>query len=532
MGGQAHALLGQILSAEGQHGLAQKHLSTAIKTNPAVPGWHLALGDCLLGQRRYRDAINAYHNAVEIEPQLTAAWFNIGICNQKIGHLSAARGALQAARALEPNAPDILNNLGSVCFELNEVDAAIDAYEAAAKVDRRNPDLLANLALCYEASNRPVEADRTAKLALELQKENSLAILILGRLKMQSGEFRPALQLFDRAVDPSNSRFAFSFLMNKAQCYDRLGDYDAAYRTAELGHRHNLGDPNHQANVRAGFAAVRANARFFLNSDFQPPAVSRRPGERIPPVFFVGFPRSGTTLVERMLAHHPDVFASPELTPLAGVFDRLKRQYPKQGYPDVLRGLEQGQLEELRQAYWKWMDEKFNSPKEPVFVDKMPMNILAVGLINLIFPDARVLCALRDPRDVIVSCYFQDFSQNPSTSAFNSLPSTAEYYNLVMDYWMRMKPSLKMPIHEYRYEDLVADGEKTLKQILEFIGVDWRPDSFDYRTSLAGTPISTPSRAEINRPISSRAIGRWKNYADHVLQLEDSYKQVLRTYYR
>lgn len=531
-GGQAHALLGQILSAEGQHVLAQKHLFTAIKKNPTDPGWHLALGDCLLRLQRYRDAIKAYKNAVKLEPRLTASWFNIGVCNQKIGHLSAARDAFQAAIELEPNAPDILNNLGSVCFELNEIYAAINAYEAAAKVDQTNSELLSNLALCYEAANRPIEAERTANLALERHKENCLAILILGRLKMQSGKFGSAIKLFDRAVDLSNSQFAFSFLMNKAQCYDRLGDYEAAYQNAEMGHHHNLKNSNHQANVRGGVAAVKANERFFLDSDFQLPKVNPHPGERTPPVFFIGFPRSGTTLVERMLAHHPDVFASPEMTPLDGVRDWLEQHFPKKDYPDVLRSLKQGQLGELRQLYWDWMDKKFDSPKEPVFIDKMPMNILAVGLINLIFPDSKVLFAVRDPRDVIVSCYFQDFSQNLSTSAFNSLPSTAEYYKLVMDYWIRMKPNLKMKIHEYRYEDLVADDKKTLKKILEFIGVNWRSDSLGYRTSLAGTHISTPSRAEIIQPISSRAIGRWKNYADHMLKLENSYQTVLQLYYR
>jgi tetratricopeptide (TPR) repeat protein len=531
LGGQAHALLGQILSAEGQHLLAQKHLCTAIKNNRTVPEWHSALGDCLLGQQRYREAIKAYNDAVGIESRLPATWFNIGICNKNLGFLSTARDAFQAAMEIEPNAPDILNNLGSVCFELNEIDAATNAYEAAAKVDEANSDILANLALCYEVSNRPTEAEQTANAALELQQENSLAILVLGRLKMQLREFLPAIKLFDQTISQPNSRFAFSILMNKAQCYDRLGDYDAAYQNAELGHDHNLKNPSHQTNMHAGFAAVRANERFFLDPDFRHPEVNRHIGERMPPVFFIGFPRSGTTLVERMLAHHPDVFASSEMTPLDGVLDWLEQHFPKQPYPDVLRSLKQRQLEELRQVYWGWMDNKFNSPKEPVFVDKMPMNILAVGLINLIFPDSKILCALRDPRDVIVSCYFQDFSQNMSTSTFNSLPSTAEYYNTVMDYWIRMKPNLEMQIHEYRYEDLVVDGEKTLKKILEFIGLNWRSDSFEYRTSPMGTQICTPSRAEVNQPISSRAVGRWKNYAGHIQKLENSYKQVLQTYY-
>jgi len=531
LGGQAHALMGQILGAEGHRVLAQEHLRAAIKLNGTVPHWHVALGDCLLGQQRYGEAVEAYRHAVGIEPRLTAAWFNMGICHRSIGQLSAARSAFQAAVKLEPNAPDILNNLGSVCFELNDVAAATDAYAAAANIDRTNADLLANLALCYEASNRPSEAEQTAKAALELQKENGLAILILGRLKMQAKEFQTAIELFDRPIGQADARFAFSFLINKAQCFDRLGDTEAAWQTAKRAHEHNLKDPTHQANVQAGFAAVKTNERFFLESDFQPPDIGPTQDERAPPVFFIGFPRSGTTLVERMLAHHPDVFASPEMTPLGGVFAWLKQQFPEQRYPDVLRHLRADELRTLRQAYWRWADNQFNSPRAPVFVDKMPMNILAVGLINAIFPDARILCALRDPRDVILSCYFQDFAQNPSTSIFNDLPSTTEYYGAVMGYWIRMKPTLRPPIHEYRYEDLVADSEKTLKDIFEFIGLDWRPDSLEYRASLTGTHISTPSRAEINQPISATAIGRWRNYANHILKLENSYKQVLQTYY-
>jgi thioredoxin-like negative regulator of GroEL len=455
----------------------------------------------------------------------------MGICNRHLGRRLAARNAFQAALKLEPNAPDILNNLGSVCFELNDVEAATNAYAAAAKIDRTNADLLANLALCHEASNRPDEAERTAQEALALQKENGLAILILGRLKMQEKDFRQAIELFDRPIDRANARYAFSFLINKAQCFDRLGDYAAAWQSAKLAHGHNLQDANHRAHVQAGFAAVKNNERFFLESGFHPPDLGRPQDERAAPVFFIGFPRSGTTLVERMLAHHPDVFASPEMTPLGGVFAWLKQNYPEQRYPDVLTSLRPEQMRDLRQAFWRWADSQFNSPKAPVFVDKMPMNILAVGLINAIFPDAKILCALRDPRDVILSCYFQDFAQNPSTSIFNDLPSTAEYYGAVMGYWMRMKPSLRPPILEYRYEDLVADSEKTLQRIFGFIGLDWRTDSLGYRDSLSGTHISTPSRAEINQPISGAAIGRWHHYADHIQKLENAYKQVLQTYY-
>ena len=531
VGGQAHALMGQILGAEGQHALAQEHLRAAIEGNGTVPHWHAALGDSLLSQQRYGEAIGAYSNAVGIEPRLTAAWFNMGICNRNIGRRLAARNAFQAAVKLEPNAPDILNNLGSVCFELNDVEAAINAYAAAAKIDSTNADLLANLALCYEASNRPREAEQTAQAALALQTGNGLAILILGRLKMQAKDFRRAIEFFDRPIDRANARFAFSFLINKAQCFDRLGEYETAWRAAKLAHGHNLKEPNHQAHVQAGFAAVKNNERFFLESDFQPPDLGRLQDERAAPVFFIGFPRSGTTLVERMLAHHPDVFASPEITPLAGVFGWLKQNFPGQRYPDVLARLRQDQMRELRQAYWRWADSQFNSPKAPVFVDKMPMNILAVGLINAFFPDAKILCALRDPRDVILSCYFQDFAQNPSTSIFNDLPSTAEYYGAVMGYWMRMKPSLRPPILEYRYEDLVDDSAKTLQRIFEFIGLAWRSDSLDYRDSLSGTHIGTPSRAEIAQPISAAAIGRWTHYADHIRKLENSFRQVLETYY-
>jgi tetratricopeptide (TPR) repeat protein len=531
VGGQAHALLGQILGAEGRHDLAQKHLGAAIEKNASVPQWHAALGDCLLSQQRYGEAIAAYRRAVGIEPRLTAAWFNMGICNRNIGRLPAARQAFEAALKLEPKAPDILNNLGSVCFELNDVEAATDAYAAAAKIDRTNSDLLANLALCYEASNRPLEAEQTAHAALALQTENGLAILILGRLKMQARDFQSAIELFDRPAGQANARLAFSFLINKAQCFDRLGDFVAAWQTAQQAHAHNLEDAKHQASVQAGFAAVKNNERYFLESDFQPPDLGRLQEGQAAPVFFIGFPRSGTTLVERMLAHHPDVFAAPERTPLGGVFEWLKQQYPRQRYPDMLRHVRPDDLREMRQVYWRWADSQFKTPKQPVFVDKMPMNILAVGLIDAIFPDAKILCALRDPRDVILSCYFQDFAQNPSTSIFNDLSSTAEYYGAVMGYWMRMKPALRPPIHEYRYEDLVADSEKTLKQIFEFIGLDWRSDSLDYRDGLSGTHISTPSRAEINKPISDAAIGRWKNYADQIETLENAYKQVLQTYY-
>ena len=147
-------------------------------------------------------------------------------------------------------------------------------------------------------------------------------------------------------------------------------------------------------------------------------------------------------------------------------------------------------------------------------VDKLPLNLVDAGLISLLFPDARIIVALRDPRDAVLSCFMQDFRLNDAMAAFLGRASTAGLYHAVMSLWLHYRTVLALPWMEYRYEDLVADFEGTVRDLLSFVGEPWDPVVLRYREAIPGRAISTPSYAAVTSPIHGQAVERWRRYAD------------------
>ena len=232
-------------------------------------------------------------------------------------------------------------------------------------------------------------------------------------------------------------------------------------------------------------------------------------------IFLVGFPRSGTTLVERLLDAHPDIATTPELPIVSAMVKTLDDQ--TDGYPGALDSLDEDALRQLRQRYWDYLrDRRPGLADGRQVIDKLPLNLIHLGLIFRAFPDARVLVALRDPRDVCISCFANNFTPSRATVQFLDLERTARTYAAVMALWQRYREILPLKTYAYRYEDLVASPREELGRIVEFLGLPWHDDVLEGGRNSAGTYIATPSYVSVAEPINTRAVARWKNYADNL----------------
>ncbi len=190
---------------------------------------------------------------------------------------------------------------------------------------------------------------------------------------------------------------------------------------------------------------------------------------------------------------------------------RLER---RGAYPEVLGELTGGELAGAREQFWVEAERLGGPLRGRRLVDKLPLNIVELGFVSLLFPRARVVIALRDPRDVCLSCFMQRFRLNDAMANFLDLEQTAKTYAAVMGLWLHYRGALTLAWHEYRYEDLVADFEGVVGGVLDFIGIAWHDDVAHYREKAGQSAITTPSYRGVTGALDGRAIGRWRAYRE------------------
>lgn len=230
------------------------------------------------------------------------------------------------------------------------------------------------------------------------------------------------------------------------------------------------------------------------------------PPTRQSPVFLVGFPRSGTTLLDTFLMGHPRVTVLEEEPMLTEAQKAL-------GEGADLPDRPKAKLERARDAYFAALDRRIPAGFQGLVVDKLPLNMLAPRFIHTLFPDAKFIFAQRHPCDSVLSCFMQPFALTESMACFLQLETAADFYDAAMTLWTRCNELLPLQVHRLVYEELIVDPEHSLRPLVEFLRLDWHGELLDHRaTAHARGTISTPSYDQVVQPLSSRPSGRWRKY--------------------
>ncbi|MAV75869.1 MAG: hypothetical protein CBD32_02270 [Actinobacteria bacterium TMED172] len=249
-------------------------------------------------------------------------------------------------------------------------------------------------------------------------------------------------------------------------------------------------------------------------------------------VFFVGFPRSGTTLTEQVLASHPKINTSEEKPILGASINIIYRShnttYEKSSL-DILKSASLDDINKIRQSYLNNIIEDGHE-KGGVYIDKLPLNINHLAWIEKAFPDSKIIIAIRDPRDVCLSCFFQNFKPNIAMNYFLSWENTIKYYCAVMDNWLTAKKIINLKWHEIYYEKLTSDFNAELRQILLFLNLEWDTKLERYREDLVERAVPTPSNNAIRSPVNRNAINRWKKYDCFLNMEEKKFKSLIRSF--
>jgi hypothetical protein len=231
----------------------------------------------------------------------------------------------------------------------------------------------------------------------------------------------------------------------------------------------------------------------------------------------LGFPRSGSTLLDQILNAHPDIETLEEKPILETVEYGLGSEYP-----DALATLRNADIADLRAEYFSALDQHISGSRDlsKTYIDKLPLNTARVGLIHRLFPQAKIILSLRHPCDCCLSGFMQTFQPNPAMASFLSLERAAGLYAVTMGLWRQYTEVLPIDYHCVRYEDIVADFEAEARRIIDYLRLPWTDDILNYREKMKGRRIATPSYHQVNEPIYRRSIERWRNY-------EEQFEKVL-----
>jgi tetratricopeptide (TPR) repeat protein len=498
--------LGTILHKAGENGQAIGYLERAIAIRPDYADAHFTLANILQLFDRLGDAMKHYDKVLAIEPRNYAAHNNLGTVLQKLGHFDNAITLYKYALAINPEFVDACYNLGTAYLALDRNEDAIAQSEKALHLDPSRALAHNNIGVALQALGRIDEAGQAYERALQIAPRHAATHLNLAYLRrFTAGDSRlAALEKLteDMATLDTDGRIALHFALGKA--FSDLGQHERSF-----GH---LRDGN--ALKRAQLAYDEKDMLSLLEriqTMFTPELMRQKAGSGDPsdaPVFVVGMPRSGTTLVEQILASHSNVHGAGEIETFYQAMLRLRqRNGVAAAFPDMVPEITPDALRDLGSDYVRSI--RSVAPAAGRIVNKLPLNFKYVGLIHLALPDARIIHIRRDPMDTCFSCFSLLFSGNQSFAY--DLGELARYYRgyaALMGHWRSVLPQGIMI--EVQYEDLVGDLDGHARTIVDHCRLPWEDACLAFHKT--ERPVRTASSVQVREPVYRTSVGRWRPY--------------------
>ncbi|HEX3943758.1 MAG TPA: sulfotransferase [Rhizomicrobium sp.] len=473
------------LSDRGRYGEALRDLEEAQRLAPSDPRIQNGIGECLVKDERFADAVGAFDRAIALWPEFPLAYQNRGFALETLGEHKLAEEAYRRAAALDPSFADPLARLAGL---------------AAARADWN-------------------EARKFSVRALALDAGNAIANFAaakadLAEARVDDAEARLQFVLADPTKDVLEHASALKQLGDVRDAQKRTDEAFETYRAANEEFRAFF-EPRLKARGTESTPALISRLVKHLAQDGLPhrQSDSEATGEAVGLVFLAGFPRSGTTLLGQILAAHPDVTTLEERFPIVQA-DRDFLRAP--GGLDRLSKATEAELKPYRESYWNYVHGFGVHVRDKVIIDKLPMHTFRLPLIAQLFPQAKILFAVRDPRDVLFSAFRRSFVIHAFTYELLELESAARLYDSMMQVREMSRSKLDLSWLDVRNEDVVTAFEPQMRSVCEFLGLPWNPLLKRFADSTKNRNIGTPSSAQVRSGLNGEGVGQWRRYRQYL----------------
>ncbi|HEY5234191.1 MAG TPA: sulfotransferase [Verrucomicrobiae bacterium] len=473
-------------------------------------------------QKDFQQNIELLERAARLAPSNVGIQLQLGRMHGLRYDYAAAGRCFEQAVRMSPNKTETMALAGAHSRDFRDPKIGECYFQRTAEQKDATPEMLADLAELYERLRRLTDAAQLIERALKLNPACPLALLGRARLERQAGRMAAAEQILRDF--PAN---AHRFIRARARyelggILDRQSRYDEAM-SAFLEAKMIL-KPD-AAPFATGLQTIHSRLKLLAES-VRPEMFQRwfdsgpdlQPSRRL--ALLGGHPRSGTTLLEQVLDSHPDIVSAEETEIFHDeTYLHLTRSLqPGTLMLPALEAAQTGVLQQARAAYFRSMEMSLGQPVGGrLLIDKNPSLTFLVSALVRIFPEIKLLIALRDPRDVVLSCFMQPFFQIAQTnSAYLTLEGTAEEYAAVMGVWQAVKPLLKNPWLEVRYEDMVDDLESIARKTLDFLDLPWDERVLGFDQHAREKVVRSPTYADVTKPVYKSAMGRWRNYQKYL----------------
>src|SRR5215472_16719697 len=537
---EAHNTLGNALRGQGKLDEAVAEYQKALALRPDYVNAHNNLGVALREQGRLDEAVAQYQRALALA-DVAQTHNNLGVALREQGKLDAAVAHLRRSLELEPSVVETHCNLGDVLRDQGELEEAAAQYEQALSLKPDHAAALGGLGSALREQGKFEEAFAACRQALAFKPDFAAAHAQLGHTFREIGRLEEARSAYSKAIElapqkcafyhglstvkgfarsdadlaamekleteaaslPAEDQIYLGFALGKA--YDDLGEREPSFR-------HLLGS-NALKRQRIVYDEVAVLGEFARIREVFSPELMRKKrdlGDSSPtPVFIIGMPRSGTTLIEQILASHPNIFGAGELMNIARAVRGLNSA--PASFPETVPSMGSEQLRQLGASYVAAV--RALAPNAERITDKMPHNFRFAGFINLALPNARIIHARRDPVDTCLSYFSKDFGNgHPYSYDLAELGRYYRAYEALMTHWREVLPSNVML--EVQYEEVVADTETQARRIVAYCGLEWDDACLSFHETQR--PVRTASALQVRQPIYRSSVGRWRPY-EHML---------------
>jgi tetratricopeptide (TPR) repeat protein len=504
--GDAWSNLGTALRELGRPDEAESAYRKALELKPNDPDILDSLALALKDLDRIDEALDTFKLALSIENGSEKIYTHFGATLLDHRRAEEAVNAIDRALALNKRSYDAINLMGRVDYERGNLEQAIVHHRRALEIEPDLADAHSNLGNAFKALGRMEEAHQAYRKALEIDPENTGVYLNLADLKT-FGPGDPDLLTMDALKSKTGlsgtHRLHLDFALAKA-----YGDLKDLRRALEY-----LFIANAAKRARIDYDERREFELFErIERTFTPELIEAKSNKRErdqSPIFIIGMPRSGTTLVEQILAAHPYVFGAGELATLSEIVQSVSRPEWTEPYPSFAPMLDSGELGKIGSQYVARLHKI--APSKRYITDKMPSNYYFAGLIHLALPNAKIIHSKRNPIDTCVSCFSKLFSdQQHYTYDLGELGRYYKRYERLMAHWRRVLPKGRML--DVIYEDVVDDVERQARRILDHCGLPWDERCLAFHRS--DRAVRTASAVQVRKPIYRDAVGRWRGLED------------------